>query len=439
MLAEDDYLNDQIELPNPSDSQQWFFIADGPIEQHTPIAADFPKYPESEYQQVIYTYERWDSTQWRNTYRRTYTYNSRGKCLRDQAEQWDSTGWVYSFYERYTYAGDTTLIGALRCYWDIYQWMVYDSCTFTYESGGYWNEMLKLIWEGDQWSNYSKDTCTYDVNGNRIQWLQQEWDGTGWVNFRKDSTVYDSSGYLIENHGQHWIIAYNQWMNGKQNIYFYNELGQQTERIEKKWSDDGWNNLGRFTYSYDDQGRMIDRMGYNWGRVSSEWIISGCRSYTYDLSGLLQEELDQLWTEASWENLKRYIFAYSAHDDLIERLLQFWIGNEWINYDRLAIAYFPTLNLDQRGQLPALVALHLAYPNPFNPYTTIRYELPQSSEVLLIVYDLLGREVARLVDGYLEPGYHEVQWNGRDFASGIYIARLVTPGYTESIKMVLLR
>ena len=55
------------------------------------------------------------------------------------------------------------------------------------------------------------------------------------------------------------------------------------------------------------------------------------------------------------------------------------------------------------------------------------------------MYDILGREVARLVDGNMEPGYHEVQWNGRGFASGIYIARLVTPGYSKAIKMVLLK
>jgi photosystem II stability/assembly factor-like uncharacterized protein len=88
---------------------------------------------------------------------------------------------------------------------------------------------------------------------------------------------------------------------------------------------------------------------------------------------------------------------------------------------------------------PGAYHLHPAYPNPFNPVTTIRYELPHASVVSLIVYDLLGREVARLLDGYMEPGYHEVQWDGRDFASGIYITRLATPGYSKSIKMVLLK
>ncbi|MCK4577265.1 MAG: DUF1565 domain-containing protein [Candidatus Marinimicrobia bacterium] len=88
--------------------------------------------------------------------------------------------------------------------------------------------------------------------------------------------------------------------------------------------------------------------------------------------------------------------------------------------------------------------LYQNYPNPFNPVSTIQYDLPQASNVSLIVYDLLGREVARLVDGYMEPGNHQVQWNGknssgRELPSGIYIARLVTPEYAKSIKMVLLK
>jgi hypothetical protein len=94
--------------------------------------------------------------------------------------------------------------------------------------------------------------------------------------------------------------------------------------------------------------------------------------------------------------------------------------------------------------LPLDFALHPNYPNPFNPVSTIRYDLPQASEVSLIVYDILGREVARLVDDYMEPGYHRTQWNGRnsrgrEVPSGIYITRLVTPEYSNSIKMLLLK
>ena len=82
--------------------------------------------------------------------------------------------------------------------------------------------------------------------------------------------------------------------------------------------------------------------------------------------------------------------------------------------------------------------------NPFNPGTAIRYELSQSQQVSLCIYDLLGREVAVLESGKKNAGYHEVCWNGRDSkgtpaASGIYLYRLETGGYTETKRMMLVR
>ena len=94
--------------------------------------------------------------------------------------------------------------------------------------------------------------------------------------------------------------------------------------------------------------------------------------------------------------------------------------------------------------IPEEFALYQNYPNPFNPTSTIRYDLPQGSAVSLVVYDIIGREVVRLVDQSIESGYHQAIWDsrdkyGREVPTGIYIARLVTPEYTKSIKMVLLK
>ncbi len=94
--------------------------------------------------------------------------------------------------------------------------------------------------------------------------------------------------------------------------------------------------------------------------------------------------------------------------------------------------------------LPKEFALHPNYPNPFNPLTTIRYDLPEAAEVLLVVYDLRGKEVRTLIKAAQSPGIKTAAWDGRDAAgtevsTGIYIARLVTPEFTKSIKMVLLK
>ena len=94
--------------------------------------------------------------------------------------------------------------------------------------------------------------------------------------------------------------------------------------------------------------------------------------------------------------------------------------------------------------VPKQFALHNNYPNPFNPRTTILFDVPTSTNATLIVYDLTGREVVRLVDGLVDAGYHQKIWDGlssrgRKVASGIYIARLSTPRYSKSVKMLLLK
>jgi len=84
-------------------------------------------------------------------------------------------------------------------------------------------------------------------------------------------------------------------------------------------------------------------------------------------------------------------------------------------------------------QIPTTMALLDAYPNPFNPSTVIKYRLPVNSIVSLKVYDMLGREVAALVDGAKEAGYYNAEFNASRLASGIYFARFTaTPSATQT-------
>ncbi len=80
-----------------------------------------------------------------------------------------------------------------------------------------------------------------------------------------------------------------------------------------------------------------------------------------------------------------------------------------------------------------------AYPNPFNPTATITYQLPKDSRVTIKVYDILGREVATLVDGEESAGYHEVTFDGSRLASGVYFYRLTTNGLNLVKKMILMK
>ena len=96
-------------------------------------------------------------------------------------------------------------------------------------------------------------------------------------------------------------------------------------------------------------------------------------------------------------------------------------------------------SLSQALEVPTDFALEANYPNPFNPETTIRFALPVASHVLIEVYDVLGREVARLVDGEMGAGHHTVVFEGRSLASGIYIYRMFSGSFEQYRTMLLVK
>ncbi|MGA9116389.1 MAG: CapA family protein [Bacteroidota bacterium] len=94
--------------------------------------------------------------------------------------------------------------------------------------------------------------------------------------------------------------------------------------------------------------------------------------------------------------------------------------------------------------LPDRYDLEQNYPNPFNPATTLRYAMPHAGHIRLGVYDITGRLVRTLADGWREAGYHDAVWDGRlpggaPAGSGVYFCRLETPGASMVRKMILLR
>ena len=102
----------------------------------------------------------------------------------------------------------------------------------------------------------------------------------------------------------------------------------------------------------------------------------------------------------------------------------------------------PTYVSNKNPQIRASFELYNCYPNPFNPVTTIRYTVPDVGTrhaVSLRVFDLLGREVATLVDEQKQAGTFSVPWDASKFASGIYFYKLTAEKYSQTKKMVLIK
>ncbi len=125
---------------------------------------------------------------------------------------------------------------------------------------------------------------------------------------------------------------------------------------------------------------------------------------------------------------------------------QFGNSSDWVLEPAFGVGKFggsnstiTTVNKTNNNNLPTIFALHQNYPNPFNPLTIIRYDLPKTIHATLKIYDLLGREVAVLVDEQKPAGVYQVTFNAHSLSSGVYFYRLQAGSCTETKKLLLLK
>ena len=110
-------------------------------------------------------------------------------------------------------------------------------------------------------------------------------------------------------------------------------------------------------------------------------------------------------------------------------------------------AYGPTWNFttsltgvsSNGGEIPKVFKLYQAYPNPFNPATVIKFDLPQTGAVKMEIFNMLGQVVGTLVNGSYAAGSYSVTWDAANFSSGVYFYRINAGNYTDIHKMVLVK
>ncbi len=124
------------------------------------------------------------------------------------------------------------------------------------------------------------------------------------------------------------------------------------------------------------------------------------------------------------------IFSKSTLEKVFYRLKQ-------IDFDG-QFNYSPEIEVELQNK-PNEFNLYQNYPNPFNPITVIKFSIPKSNHVSLIIYDSLGRLVLKLVDEVKEPGYYEAEFDATNLPSGIYFYSLLSGEYSATKKMVLIK
>ncbi len=349
----------------------------------------------------------------------------------------------------------------------------------TYDANGNITEVLNQMWNNNTWVNTSRYQHTYMNNLETVE-LYQTWDTqNGWQDMDQYLYTYDSQNNLTEELDQMRDTVNNIWVNTYRYTYTYTNGNIATEEDEK-WVNGQWQKMAFYTANYNMQNHLAEVIEQDYDTLKTKYINAYRDQYMYYQISLKDsayvsskwDTTNKVWAEDSqvlrfydsngkdtkwlyqdWDtNSKAYVdsgqqlYTYDSNMNLSQSDFQIWNNSSWMTYSQLKYYYTNTrpdqvpLPIDEEiTKIPRQIRLNQNYPNPFNPSTQIKYVLNASVNVKLNVYDIIGREVATLVNQKQSSGSYTVTFNATRLSSGIYFYRLVTDKTTITKKMILIK
>ncbi len=423
---------------------------------------------------------RWSGDRWVDYYRVTFSYHSSGNVLTYLVEELTDGLWTNQYRDAHAYDANGNLLTDSSQYWQDGQWLHFAYSEYTYDSNGNLVVDLSVSAENGQPVYIWRDAYTYDEGGNVISDTSAFWDhgelqfsfvwtyaytaGTLMLSQRRDILhdqesyslrwlyFYDvrgNVGYIVEQRREH------EWKNNARETFLYDAAGYLVSRMYEEMTSDHrlglhWEGVWCYNYEYDPAGNMLSEIYRAWD--DDQWIDRYRWSYSYDIQGKMIWKFHDDWRSPGAVFPERWTYGYDTEGNLTSILHHEKRDSSWVPADgveelrdsagnRYSFT-FTTLTLARDlviTGIPAPYSLSQNYPNPFNSGTTIQYELPTASVTKLAVYDLLGREVSVLVDGWRVSGVYQAKFDATGLASGVYFYRLTAGDFAQTKKFVVLR
>jgi hypothetical protein len=294
---------------------------------------------------------------------------------------------------------------------------------------------VELPWTDDFWDGY--DIGDYDGDG-RMEFIASSLRGKVWV----VENTGDNSYAVTFRDSLPWVNMYYQTSgdvdnDGRREFFIGATMGSGNWTVMYE-ADSNNHYSPRFIFhlmsggSLDDPTYFTDDVN-NDGKVEL-LILSGGYLYVFASN---TDDTYYLWYLKEGPSSISLNLA-DLNGDGIKDIL--WTKVQDNQYVSNVYKASPLVGVHLGGPtLPERVELMQNYPNPFNPSTTIEYSLPRRGYVRLTIYDMIGREIVKLVDDVREAGAHEVRWNGSSLASGVYLYELRTSGSAITRKMLLVK
>jgi hypothetical protein len=352
---------------------------------------------------------------WGNDGRWRYIYNANSKLIQRYNDQWATTYWQEYFKNDYYYSGPNQNLSQMSYYWySDNTWVLYGYYHYSWNTNNYLTEMI----------HYVLSTIG--------PWI--------YIETWKDEYYYDSTNVLIMKTGFDYVGCY--WVNDINDLYFYDNIGNQTENVRQKWnsSSSSWINDYRYLYEFDVNNILLSTLYQKWQLDSLNWKNVWRETYTYTPQNKIATMFKETWTpETGWNNYVFRTYYYDINYNWTEKLTQLWDGTIWKNYYRHLATWLEPVSVDEEQIKLNAYHLYNNFPNPFNPVTKIRFSIPKTEFVSLIVYDILGNEISSLIDDERPAGEYEVDFIASGLSSGIYFYQLKSGSFTDTKKMILLK
>lgn len=358
-------------------------------------------------------------TTWGNEFKATFNYNANNKLTFENHWSWGGGWGEYARYY-YSYYGNGNLA-------DIkYHSLVNGDWRYLWREVYTWNEFnLETMIAAEGWWTF------YNY----------------WGPFWKEEFSYDSTNSLImKEKSVHYLL--NHWEPDLRDLYYYENNGSEKENIRQEWNDTDsiWINDYRYLYEYDINNVLLSTVYQDWQQDSLDWENAWRETYTYTPQNKIATMFKETWTpETGWNNYVFRTYFYDPNYNWTEKLTQLWDGTIWKNYYRHLATWLEPVSVEEEQITSNSYYLFNNYPNPFNPVTKIKFTIPSVETTrrvvftTLVVYDILGREIATLVNEEKPAGDYEVQFNGEGLSSGMYFYTLKAGNYSDTKKMILLR
>ena len=447
---------------------------------------------------------RWDTTHWANILKWIYFYDGNNKLMEERKQTWTSFSyWIDEMKWTHIYDGNNNLVETLeQQFWNWINWENNAKYTMVYDGNSNMIERLQQSWDGSNWVNKYKFTYLYDQDNNLIQILWQVWGGVSWGNSAKYIFTYDGNSNLYVVLTKHWNGS--NYMNYYKETYTYNiNNNNLIKRIEQGWDNSSWVNRFRHTYynlptgseqeehkrenlnkpiedfqiteddliitSFTKSNKTLSLIGVYVLIDSVLHTSDGDLEFTLTHNGVSETIIYQAGgsgdnfigtklTDDGIDSISNGIAPFSGNYKPENPLSPFAATDPtgtWTLsiYDGaagstgtlqawgLVLIYSSSVGVE--GELsvnPEQFQLYQNYPNPFNPTTSIQFAVGSRQNVVLKVYDVLGNEVATLVNEEKPAGEYEVDFSATGgLASGLYFYQLRAGSYIETKKMLLIK